>query len=45
MRFPSIIFGENRMKKSFALVEELAKPIKASGINSLNGQKRKITCP
>jgi len=27
------------------LMEGLAKPIKASGISSQNGQKKKITCP
>src|SRR5450631_2134040 len=27
------------------LNEELAKPIKANGISSRNGQKKKITCP
>jgi len=26
-------------------LEGLAKPIKASGISSQNGQKKKITCP
>jgi hypothetical protein len=34
-----------KLSLQFTTTEGLAKPIKASGISSQNGQKRKVTCP